>query len=86
MCLHRDISLPFIQMSSICIFESLDCVCAACRSVLPYTLYSGVLVLLSEMDEYDDAEDDQFLGPHYLEDFDFFPYNTTEFAMLDEAA
>ncbi len=27
-----------------------------------------------------------FLGPHYLEDFDFFPYNTEEFALLDQAA
>ncbi len=39
------------------------------------------LLVMSDQDE-----DKQFHGPHYLEDFDFYPYNMEEFALLDQAA
>ncbi len=38
------------------------------------------------MNVHDNSEDEMFLGPHYLEDFDFYPYNTEEFVLLDQAA
>ena len=53
--------------------------------MLSCTVAFFVLLLVMDDNHSGSEDDDVFLGPNYLEDYDLYPYNTQNFSELDVA-